>query len=101
MMSRLAFLSVAAALRAAPQAAQQAAQRSALTIDRIFRSGELAPDGGPDVRWLKDGRSWVEARRAAGGGGGVDIVRVDAVTGQATVLVEAAALVDANRRPIP
>jgi dipeptidyl-peptidase-4 len=97
MTARLATRILVAALLAAPLGAQSAP----LTIDRIFRSGELAPDGGPDVRWLKDGRSWVEARPAAGGGRGVDIVRVDAVTGQATVLVEAAALVDADRRPIP
>ncbi|AHG92074.1 peptidase S9B dipeptidylpeptidase IV domain protein [Gemmatirosa kalamazoonensis] len=79
-------------------AAPLGAQATPLTVDRIFRSAELAPQGGPDVRWLKDGRSWVEARRARGGG--VDIVRVDAVTGQTTVLVEARALVDADRRPI-
>src|SRR5438128_5194729 len=72
-------------------------QGAQLTVDRIFRSRELAPNGGPDVRWLKDGRSYVEIRAAATG---VDIVRVDVVTGQSTVLVPASALVDERRRPI-
>ena len=91
---RLATLALAALI-----AAPLGAQATPLTVDRIFRSAELAPQGGPDVRWLKDGRSWVEARPARGGAG-VDIVRVDAVTGETTMLVEARALVDANRRPI-
>src|SRR5438067_6504830 len=75
------------------------AQTTPLSVDRIFRSRELAPAPAPDVRWLKDGRSWVEVRPAQGRPG-VNIVRVDALTGQATVLVDAAALVDANRQPI-
>jgi len=77
--------------------AAQPASPATLTVDRIFRSRELAPDGGPGLRWLKDGRSYVEVRPAASG---VDIVRVDVVTGQATVLAPASALVDERRRPI-
>jgi dipeptidyl-peptidase-4 len=47
---------------------------------------------------MRDGRSYVQARPATGGG--TEIVRVDVTTGQATVLVPAAALVDEGGRRI-
>jgi dipeptidyl-peptidase-4 len=46
---------------------------------------------------MRDGRSYVAAREAAGG---TEIVRVDAASGAATVLVPAGALRDAAGRPI-
>ena len=84
----------------APPAAPSAAPDPArLTVERIFGSRELAPVGAPGVRWLRDGRSYVEARPVAGGAG-MELVRVDAASGAATVLVPATALVDERGQPI-
>ena len=69
-----------------------------LTVDRIFARGEFAAGGAPGLQWLRDGRAYVEVRPA--GGGGNDIVRVDAATGASTVLVPASALHDEAGRPI-
>src|SRR5689334_21916777 len=94
-MSRHALARAAAllAFAAAPVAAQPPA--GALTVDMIFASGALAPDGAPDIQWMRDGRSYVQARPVPGAGAvGTEIVRVDVTTGRATVLVPAAALVD-------
>lgn len=84
---------------ARPAASQPATPPSRLTIDRIIRRGEFAQEPGPSVHWLKDGRSYLDTRPAAGGKG-VDIVRVDLATGAATVLAPASALVDADGKPI-
>ena len=84
---------------AQPPVAAQPVDSRRLTVERIFGSRELAPVGAPGVRWMKDGRSYLEAR-AATGGRGQDLVRVDATTGAATVLVPASVLVDEGGRPI-
>jgi dipeptidyl-peptidase 4 len=63
---------------------------TALTVDRIFKTGELRSAILPETHWLRDGVSFIDVRQGSGGG---DIVRVDAVTGKATVLVSATALV--------
>jgi dipeptidyl-peptidase 4 len=100
---------LAGVLGAAPASGQQPVPRPAqvpppvvaasrLTIDRIFKSSELASAPLPEVRWLKDGRSYLETR--ANPAGGVDIVRVDLTTGVAQVLVDAKSLVDERGRPI-
>lgn len=47
----------------------------------------------PDVHWLKDGISYIDI---AQGSDGYDIVRIDAATGKATVLMPGSALVDAQ-----
>ena len=98
-MSRHVFLRAAAVVAlatAAPAPAQPPA--GALTVNAIFASGALVPEGAPDIQWMRDGRSYVQARPAAGAG--TEIVRVDVTTGQATVLVPAAALVDGEGRRI-
>lgn len=82
---------------AAPSAS--AADPARLTVERIFGRGEFAVGGAPGVQWLRDGRSYVEVRPSAGGSG-TDIVRVDAATGTATVLMPASALRDEAGRPI-
>lgn len=89
-LATLAAVSTAAAQPAAPAAPPDAAR---LTVERIFASGELRPAGAPGVQWMADGRSYAELR-------GGDLVRVDAATGAATVLVPASALVDEHRRRI-
>jgi dipeptidyl-peptidase-4 len=89
--ARTAALTTCAAASFAAVAAAQSAPAPAdpgrLTIERIFASGELRPAGAPGLQWLADGRSYAELR-------GGDLVRVDAASGAATVLVPAAALVD-------
>lgn len=97
-----AVLAASAVSSPAPSAGAQSpavGDTRRLTVERIFGGRELAPSGAPGVRWMRDGRSYVEAR-AAGGGRGVDLVRVDALTGAATVLVPAAVLVDGRGQPI-
>ncbi|GJG87153.1 hypothetical protein tb265_23340 [Gemmatimonadetes bacterium T265] len=85
---------------AAPAApAPTADDPTRLSVERIFGRGEFAVGGAPELQWLRDGRSYVEVRPAPGGGG-TDIVRVDAATGTATILVPATALRDEAGRPI-
>ncbi|GLC24045.1 S9 family peptidase [Roseisolibacter agri] len=91
--------SLASAFVPALGAQQPAADTRRLTVERIFGGRELTPFGAPGVRWMKDGRSYVAAR-AAEGGRGTELVRVDALTGAATVLVPASVLVDARGQPI-
>ncbi|MGZ8470839.1 MAG: hypothetical protein ACXWZ7_15650, partial [Gemmatirosa sp.] len=81
----------------APAAASGDPRR--LTVERIFGGRELAPAGAPGLRWMRDGRSYVEARTPAGGQG-TELVRVDVLTGAATVLVPASVLVDERGRAI-
>ncbi|HEY0779681.1 MAG TPA: DPP IV N-terminal domain-containing protein, partial [Gemmatirosa sp.] len=69
-----------------------------LTVERIFGRGEFSVGGAPELQWMRGGRAYVEVRPAAGGG--TDIVRVDAATGAATVLVPASALRDDAGRAI-
>jgi dipeptidyl-peptidase-4 len=94
-----ALLAVTAAAQAptAAPAAAPVADAGRLTVERIFNSAELRPRGAPGVQWMRDGRSYVEARAAQGG---TELVRVDAATGAATVLVAAAAMRDAAGRPL-
>jgi dipeptidyl-peptidase 4 len=73
----------------APAPTAPAHDATALTVDRIFKTGELRSAILPETHWLRDGVSFIDVRQGAGGG---DIVRVDAVTGKATVLVSATAL---------
>lgn len=73
-----------------------AQQPRGMTVERIFRRGDFAAQPMPSVDWMRDGRSYVELR--ADPAGGTDIVRVDVVTGQATVLADAADLVDGGKR---
>jgi dipeptidyl-peptidase-4 len=81
----------------APDAPSAATDARRLTLERIFVTGELTPEGAPGVRWMKDGRSYVEARPTPAG---IALVRVDAASGQATVLVPGGALRDAAGRPL-
>lgn len=66
------------------------AQPNDLTVDRIFKTGEFQSARLPNVRWMKDGHSFVDIRPNPSGGS--DIVRTDVVTGTVDVLASAADL---------
>lgn len=89
-----AFRSIAATavfLLAAPVSAQPA--DSALTITRIFRENAFASATLPTVNWLSNGRSYLDTREASSGGGS-DIIRIDLVTGDTSVIAPASSMVD-------
>ncbi|HEV2130880.1 MAG TPA: hypothetical protein VGR27_07250, partial [Longimicrobiaceae bacterium] len=73
-------------------AASAQAQEQSLTTEAIFGRREFRGADLPEIRWMRDGRSYVELR--SNPDGGTDIVRVDLPTGEVTVLAEAAALLD-------
>ena len=88
---RLRFLIV---LLLAPAAAQPQGSDTSLTVARLFGGTEFRSAPPPSIHWLRDGRSYLEARENAQGGS--DIVRVDAVSGQTSVVADARSLVDAS-----
>lgn len=91
-------LTAAALLMVAVQA-QQNDRALALRaqIDRIFKEqAYAAPRFGP-ARWLPDGTAYAIVEQPAGGAGGSEIARYDAVTGTRTVLVAASRLVPPGR----
>ena len=76
-----------------------AAQRgSDLTVDAITH-GAFTGARMPDPQWLADGSAYLDLRPVAGGGGGSEIVRVNAVTGATTVAATAQAL-SSNGTPL-
>ena len=80
------------ALRAAPLPAQQVTTSPApLSVERIFRTRDLAAEGLPFVQWMKDGRSYLLVKSDIGG---ASLVRVDAATGAESVLVPSGVLKD-------
>ena len=100
----LALLLLASTLLSAPLGAQQPPSPAAradsaarLTIDRIFRRGDFDPDPAPTIRWMKDGRSYVDLRGAREGGG-TDVLRIDLATGDTVVLASAATLAEGGKR---
>ena len=95
----LLFASAVLAGTASAQNPTSTTPQSTLSIDRIIARGEFTAAFGPSIHWLKDGRSYLDARPAASGTGS-DIVRVDIETGRATVLAAASALVDEAGQPI-
>jgi dipeptidyl-peptidase-4 len=89
------ILPASAAFTASAVAAQQVgpAQPAAgrITVERMFKTGDFASAPMPAVVWMKDGRSYLDLRPDSAGG--VDIVRVDLVSGAVTELADAATLV--------
>ncbi len=79
------------------QKAPQPPSQAPLTVDRIFATGEFGLSALPRPVWLKDGKSYVDIRTVAGG---IEIVRVNAVSGVATILAPAEAVKLPNGRPI-
>jgi dipeptidyl-peptidase-4 len=80
----LSFAQAAQQQTSASTAAQPSSQL--LTVDRIFTSGEFRLSPVPQPHWLKNGTSYVDLRNV---NGGVEIVRVDARSGVATILAPA------------
>jgi dipeptidyl-peptidase-4 len=62
-------------------------ESSQLTVERIFASGDFAPEFLPPVRWLDDSTYTVVQPRAEGKG--ADLVAVNAPSGRSTVIVSA------------
>ena len=93
---RTAVRAVLALAIALPLAAQQPAAPD-LSIDAIFGRGAFAGQPMPEIAWLRDGNSWITTRPNAAGGD--DIVRVEAASGNTTVLIDAASLVDPDGKP--
>ena len=83
-------------LSAVTPAAQETPSR--LTVERIFVKNEFSGVRAPSIRWLSDGRTYLEVR--SNQQGGTDILRVDAVTGSSTIVAEAAAMRAENQSPI-
>ena len=79
------MLAVAAAV---PVAAQQAPS-SALTLDRLFASGDFFGDRFGPARWLDDGSGYVTVEASETVPRARDIVRYDPATGHREVLVSA------------
>jgi dipeptidyl-peptidase-4 len=92
----LGALASAVVCSAAAAPAQSTTGR--LSIDRIFAANEFRVPTLPTIQWLADGRSYIDVR--ANPAGGSNIVRVDAVTGNVTVLAEAAAIAAEDQKPI-
>jgi dipeptidyl-peptidase-4 len=98
-MTRISFralLALALSLAAGPAIAQQ--DPGALSLERIFSSGEFRNQRFGPARWLEGGAGYatLEPSESAGGGdgeGGFDIVSYDAATGERSVLVSAQSLV--------
>ena len=84
---------LAGVLLAAPLPASAQRADSALTIARIFRENDFRSATMPVVNWMANGRSYLDTRDAASGGG-TDIIRIDLVTGDTTVIAAAGSLVD-------
>ncbi len=84
-------------LPGAPAAhAQQRLDPSLITVERIYNSPDFFPESFGPTRWLDD--SSYTAVEPAANGNGSNLVRFDAATGRATVLVTAARLVPAGAR---
>jgi dipeptidyl-peptidase-4 len=86
----LALLSATTGLLPAQQ--EPAPDSSVVTLDRIFDSDFFDPQRVPPYRWTPDGSAYYSNQRRAGAPG-PDLVRVDPVTGDATVLVRSEQLV--------
>ena len=66
---------------------------SVLTIDRIFNSGEFAPQGVGGFRWLKSGDAYTKIEPSTTVKGGTDLVSYDVAKHTRTVLISAEKLV--------
>ncbi|HEY0970809.1 MAG TPA: S9 family peptidase [Gemmatimonadales bacterium] len=97
MTQRLASaLLVATALASSAAHAQQPAD--SITVERIFHTRDFASAPLPAVVWMRDGRSYLDLRPDSAGG--MDVVRVDLVSGEVTELADAGVLVDAAGKRI-
>jgi dipeptidyl-peptidase-4 len=72
---------------------------NALTVDRIFDAREFA-DQSYDVQWSNSGAQYVTQVPAPDADGGKDIILVDALSGQQTVVARARDLTPPGKRPL-
>ncbi|MCJ7588091.1 MAG: S9 family peptidase [Candidatus Aminicenantes bacterium] len=86
----LGCLGARAQVQQAPTAAPDA---SKLTIERIFKSREFAPERFGPARWMKDGRSYATLEPSKSVKDGDDIVLYRATDGRRSILVPAERLV--------
>lgn len=71
----------------------QNSDSSLLTIDRIFASGEFAPQGVGGFRWLKSGNAYTRIEASPTVKGGTDLVSYDVEKGIRKVMISAEILV--------
>ncbi len=69
-----------------PAVAQQA-DSSILTLERIYQTDEFSPQFPGAIRWMSEGDTYTKLQRVDGGG--QNLVRFNAATGDSTVLVSA------------
>lgn len=74
----------------------QVSDSTLLTVDRIFNSGEFAPQFSGRTRWLEDGTGYTALEISAATQDGRDIVRYDTETGKREIVVPAARLIPAG-----
>ncbi|HTO72845.1 MAG TPA: DPP IV N-terminal domain-containing protein, partial [Gemmatimonadales bacterium] len=87
-MRALYFLAALGAV--APTVAAQQKPDSLVTLERIFNSDDFDEDGAGAFRWLADGTAYTVFAAPADSQPGRDLVKVDAKTGEKTVLYHAA-----------
>src|ERR687885_2843609 len=78
--------------------AGQRAEPSVVTLERVFASGDFAPEPPPRTRWLADGTAYTVLEPSPGSPRGLELARYDARTGERRVLVPAARLVPSGAR---
>ncbi|MFN2400063.1 MAG: hypothetical protein ABR543_15695 [Gemmatimonadaceae bacterium] len=69
-------------------------RESDLSVERIFEKREFSGARIPGFQWMKDGVSYIDQRPDSGGGS--DIIRVNAGTGEVSILAAASALAGAD-----
>lgn len=75
------------------QAQHQVEDSSRLTIDRIFRSGELYGEFFRQPRWIDEGKAYTTLELSEGVDGGRDIVQYKTKNGKRSVLIPATQLI--------
>ncbi len=77
--------------------AQEKADESLLTPERIFSSREFVSERFGPAKWLPDGLSYTVVEKSKEFEGGMDVVQVDARTGERRVLVPASSLIEPGK----
>jgi dipeptidyl-peptidase-4 len=90
------FVFALAAAALAPLGAQTTGDPSRITVERIFASPDFRGGAIPQPSWLSSGSSYIIPRPAKDGG--TELVKVDIVTGQETVLAKADQLAAEGKR---
>jgi len=99
--AKLASVLVLPFLLAPAEARSQEGDPSAVTLDRIYGSGDFGGDFFGQVRWLKGGTFYTTLEPSEAVAGGRDLVRYETESGVRTVLVSASLLMPGGRdRPL-